>query len=425
MDMETEAIKVVISYTHDSPAHKHRVLALSERLRSEGVDCVIDQYEDSPPEGWPRWMDNQIDQADFVLVACTEIYLRRFQGKEEPGIGLGAQWEGFVITQELYDSAGRNQKFIPILFSAEDAEHRPKILRSATYYRVDQEDGYEDLYRRLTAQPKIIKAPLGSKRKLEAVNFGNAPAPEIAQKPPETKDQTRHDLTRLTLVFLSDAKFTFVPSHRIEHGEDLVLDLLPDNARTVAFLTDLQDGFYRPEIGVAFRNTALQGHIRKVTRTHQESREHFILQMEPSKDNYSPLSDFSFNDYSPDDIAELRARRILLDEKLDLPRGRGRFDDGMMEHMIARDEGLIKKIASPLPSLFQAHRNDPEYFLEAAKLMSVLYLKLTGTVEHIFRLELDMQGEVEVVVRFEGQRPARYANVDPHVIKFEGTCALT
>ena len=50
------------------------MLKLSNRLRNEGVDCNIDQYETSPPEGWPRWMTNQIETADFVLIVCTEKY---------------------------------------------------------------------------------------------------------------------------------------------------------------------------------------------------------------------------------------------------------------------------------------------------------------------------------------------------------------
>jgi hypothetical protein len=42
--------KVFISYSHDSDQHKDRVLALSDRLREDGIDCIIDQYETSPPE---------------------------------------------------------------------------------------------------------------------------------------------------------------------------------------------------------------------------------------------------------------------------------------------------------------------------------------------------------------------------------------
>src|SRR6516165_200094 len=62
-----------------------RVLALSNRLRQDGIDCHIDQYEQSPEEGWPQWCARQVERSKFVLVACTQTYLRRFKGEEEPG----------------------------------------------------------------------------------------------------------------------------------------------------------------------------------------------------------------------------------------------------------------------------------------------------------------------------------------------------
>ena len=46
-----EVPKVFISYSHDSKEHAERVLSLSDRLRRDGVDSQIDQYELSPPEG--------------------------------------------------------------------------------------------------------------------------------------------------------------------------------------------------------------------------------------------------------------------------------------------------------------------------------------------------------------------------------------
>ena len=48
---------VLISYSHDSPAHEARVLALADRLRDDGVDAILDQYESFPPQGWIKWMD--------------------------------------------------------------------------------------------------------------------------------------------------------------------------------------------------------------------------------------------------------------------------------------------------------------------------------------------------------------------------------
>jgi tetratricopeptide (TPR) repeat protein len=157
-----DAIKVFISYSHDSPEHMDRVLALSDRLRKQGVDCRIDQYEQSPEEGWPLWCEKQVERSQFVLVACTETYLRRFKGEEEAGKGLGGTWEGHIITQELYNAQGKNNKFIPILFCQEDAAHTPLILQGVAHYELGGTRGYELLYRRLTRQPLVAMPPLGS-----------------------------------------------------------------------------------------------------------------------------------------------------------------------------------------------------------------------------------------------------------------------
>jgi len=144
--------KVFISYSHDSPEHLDRVLVLSNRLRKEGVECEIDQYQESPAEGWPKWMDRQIIQADFVLIICTETYYRRVMGTEEPGKGLGVRWESTLTYQHLYDAGADNKKFIPVLFDSKDSQYICTPLQGATYYILEQ--GYEDLYRRLTNKPK-------------------------------------------------------------------------------------------------------------------------------------------------------------------------------------------------------------------------------------------------------------------------------
>lgn len=74
-----------ISYSHDSREHEDRVLALADRLRQDGVDALVDQYNTAPPEGWPLWTDREIQKADFVALVCTENYLRRVEGRENLG----------------------------------------------------------------------------------------------------------------------------------------------------------------------------------------------------------------------------------------------------------------------------------------------------------------------------------------------------
>jgi hypothetical protein len=67
-----KAPRVFISYSHDSLQHETKVLELADRLRNDGVDANLDQYEPLPADGWPMWMDKEIRSADFVLVISTE-----------------------------------------------------------------------------------------------------------------------------------------------------------------------------------------------------------------------------------------------------------------------------------------------------------------------------------------------------------------
>ena len=91
--------KVFISYSHDSESHSLKVLEFCNRLRHDGIDAYIDRYETAPAQGWPRWMVTQVEDADYVLVVCTEIYRKRFDGKTNEGAGV--RWEGALISQEL------------------------------------------------------------------------------------------------------------------------------------------------------------------------------------------------------------------------------------------------------------------------------------------------------------------------------------
>src|ERR1700682_4317103 len=99
-----DAPLVFLSYSHDSDEHAARVLALADALRHGGLEVILDQYvHPAPAEGWPRWMDSNLDAAKFVLMVCTETYRRRVMGQEQPGKGRGARWEGKLIFNRIYN----------------------------------------------------------------------------------------------------------------------------------------------------------------------------------------------------------------------------------------------------------------------------------------------------------------------------------
>lgn len=157
---------VFISYSQDSVAFADQVLSFSNRLRSEGIDAVLDQYEEAPPEGWPRWMENNIDRADYVVVIGSKGYYDKIHGCVDQGEGRGVKWEGNLIYQKLYMADCINTRFIPIVFDERDIEYIPTPLQGSTYYNVSTDSGFDKLYWRLRGISTKEKPPLGKLRPL-------------------------------------------------------------------------------------------------------------------------------------------------------------------------------------------------------------------------------------------------------------------
>jgi len=162
--------RIFISYSHDTDAHRERVLRLSERLRAGGIETRLDQYvAGTPAEKWPRWMLNQIDWAEFILLVCTKTYYRRFRGHEEPGKGKGVDWEGAVITQETYDARSAAIKFVPVLFDATDEDFIPEPVRGNNFYVLTSEKAYQKLYDFLLGQAGVEPGPIGEPKRKQRV----------------------------------------------------------------------------------------------------------------------------------------------------------------------------------------------------------------------------------------------------------------
>jgi predicted ATPase len=153
--------QIFLSYSHDSAEHTRRVRALADQLCRDGIDARIDQYAPDPEEGWPKWMRSQIKEADKVLLVFTETYQRRYEGDEGEGKGLGATFEGLVVSQAFYESGSRNAKFRPVVFRAEDARFIPAELRRFTHYRIDSPESYKALLRWLHKRPAVVAPDIG------------------------------------------------------------------------------------------------------------------------------------------------------------------------------------------------------------------------------------------------------------------------
>lgn len=166
MMVQQENPIVFISYSQDSLFFADQVLSFANKLRSEGIDAILDQYEEAPSEGWPRWMENSINRADYVIVIGSKGYYDKIYGNVESGKGRGVKWEGNLIYQKLYMSDAMNGKYIPIVFDESDLEYIPVPLQGNTYYNISNEDDYNRLYWRLRGINAKEKPQLGKLRPL-------------------------------------------------------------------------------------------------------------------------------------------------------------------------------------------------------------------------------------------------------------------
>ncbi|MDE0084667.1 MAG: hypothetical protein OXU23_03075, partial [Candidatus Poribacteria bacterium] len=134
-----------------------------------------------------------------------------------------------------------------------------------------------------------------------------------------------------------------------------------------------------------------------------------------------------------DQIADLRAKRLLLDEKLDAASSSLTqttvYDQMLLEAQIRGEltsqyGNRLQALTSPIPELYQHFKTRPETFEKFARLVSILYLKLSNTVEDILQLDLKLLNSTGLQVNFKGQRSQLDINKEPVLLKIEGICPL-
>lgn len=142
-ELKLKPTRVFISYSHDDKEHSARVLRLANRLRADGIDAYLDQYEPVPEQGWFRWMQKQMESADYVLLVASEIYRKRFEGKAEGPAGWGAGFEGALATQLRFGPERGKQRFVPVALTDADLRYVPLAMKDLSTFVVSED--YEGL----------------------------------------------------------------------------------------------------------------------------------------------------------------------------------------------------------------------------------------------------------------------------------------
>ena len=321
--------RVFISYSHDTPAFMQQVLVFADQLRTHGIDARIDQYDSAPSQGWPRWMEQEIEAADFVLLVCTETYHQRVSMNAAPGTGLGALWESHIIYQLLYEAGTVNPRFIAVMPPGSKVDNIPTVLRGSQRYEPFTEDGFWDLYRRLTEQPAVVMPALGERVVLSPA----IPAGTAIERSVSTVTCANSPLALISVP--EDGVVVFIPVVESHWGDqEAVLLLQPDDQGDGAVLNGLRNG--RREIRIAFRENVALASVGAVQQKSINGVDQWEVKFQLRKTEFSPSLEFSTAGLGPAEAAEIRAKRLLLNQ--DLANANSRRMEGMMQECQGRSK---------------------------------------------------------------------------------------
>lgn len=150
---------VFISYSHDSEEHKDWVLQLATRLRSNGVDLILDRWNTRLGSDLASFMEHGLSKSQRVICICSGNYISKANG----GQG-GAGYEKQIMTAELLSDQNTTW-IIPLIKNNPNERKTPTFLGSRKYISFEEkhlyESKYEELLRDILDEPVLPIPPIG------------------------------------------------------------------------------------------------------------------------------------------------------------------------------------------------------------------------------------------------------------------------
>jgi hypothetical protein len=226
----------------------------------------------------------------------------------------------------------------------------------------------------------------------------------------------------------------YFPAQSVRRDKDgsVVVKITSDGAETDAAISRLKPDRYgqtRP-IPYAYRNDAMLARVANVESESVGDEQVWTLTLKEENVQYGGgLMEMALNSggrhLSADDIAKLRAGRILLNDPPAASDRRAGHLQGAFE------ESFIRGVNVPVPAtdcvlqtVYRQHGSADATFLQTARLAAIFVLKASGVCEQVLELRLGPVANGKCHVKFRGRRQAQFQNVEPATLTLEGDCQL-
>lgn len=161
MDEKVHSPRVFISYSQSD--HKEMVLDIVDRLRNDGVDAIVDEYDLELGHDVNLFMERTVSDPEMakVLLMCDKSYTEKANARKG-----GAGKEAIIISEEVYNRSAPG-KFIPVILEKDESRnpYRPTFIKGAIYCDLSDdlvfEANYEKLIRDIYGRPLRRKPKIG------------------------------------------------------------------------------------------------------------------------------------------------------------------------------------------------------------------------------------------------------------------------
>jgi hypothetical protein len=221
----------------------------------------------------------------------------------------------------------------------------------------------------------------------------------------------------------------FYTADRVRHTADgsIEVEIAKPDADQEATLRHLKrSGLRSRDIPFAYGNDANDVSVTEVTSEATAKGQTWTLKLKPGerRSGFFGVTHMEGNrSYTPDDIAGLRARYILLKEP---PAGyspRSSWTSQLWQNDVVQphDGTDVSGVIAKAYASFGKQRGK---WRQLARLRAMYFLRATGTIEDVLKLAIGTPKKGKVHVSFKGRCPKRASNVDPALVEFEGECPL-
>lgn len=416
MKRAREMKHVFISYSHEN---KTIVDRLCENLISRGIKVWLDRNALEPGMQWKPAIQQAIHQGTYFVACFSKESNARKQTYMSEELALAVE----KLRERHFDKVW----FIPVKLNECEIPDID-IGGGATLRDLQYVNLYEDW-------------EIGIQRIVNVMQ--SACAQELLDATNNAEDKG----VECVLLRSENGIPYFIPFQKVcWNAMEISLTLCPTSSEQTAFLSSLRtrlrnvpDGSSIDQLGTiafAHQEDAAWVKLREVTQISTESETVWEVRLKEETVNsaYKHRTEpVILTQLTLEQIADMRAKRLLLDEKLDAASSSLTqttvFDQMLLEAQIRGElssqyGNRLQALTSPIPELYQHYRNTPERFKKFAHLISVLYLKLSSTVEDILQLDMELLNSAELQIKFRGRGFQSDVNEDPTFLEFEGVCSL-